>query len=257
MVVFNGYCRPLKGKVDFEVTEVNALDTVKGTKWQVKGVYEGYNISVFTSEIKANVLLEQLQNTAIQVFDAEIAYEPPSDSLVYDSEELIPFPFFAHNAFAAEEEDEEEDEVPSPQNDEDEDEDEKGVGEGMGAIYHLLGALSQAMQQNQNAQVCAWDDRTDNEHPIIDVLARDDYLTIYIKAEAEGRAGSLSIKKIYDKVRVASLKDLKGVQVCDFITGDKHEYWGSDYDEYEGFYMNISIKGEDDDDEDEDRKSVV
>ena len=121
----------------------------------------------------------------------------------------------------------------------------------MGAIYHLLGVLSQAMQQNQNAQVCAWDDNTENEHPIIDVLSRDNYLNIYIKEEPEGREGSLSIKEIYDKVRVASLHDLKGVRVLDFITGDKHGYWGADYDEYEGFYMNIYIEGGDDDDDDD------
>ena len=29
-VIYNGYCRPLKAKVDFEVSEVNSLDTAKG-----------------------------------------------------------------------------------------------------------------------------------------------------------------------------------------------------------------------------------
>ena len=89
-VVYNGYCRPLKAKVDFEVSEVNSLDTAKGIKWQVKGKHGEHNISVFASETNAKDLLTQLDATKVESFDAEIAYIPPEEVMVYESEELVP-----------------------------------------------------------------------------------------------------------------------------------------------------------------------
>lgn len=89
-VLYNGYCRPLKSKVDFEVSEVNSLDTAKGIKWQVKGKHGEHNISVFASETNARDLLTQLDATRVESFDAEIAYIPPEEVMVYESEELVP-----------------------------------------------------------------------------------------------------------------------------------------------------------------------
>jgi hypothetical protein len=89
-VLYNGYCRPLKAKVDFEVSEVNSLDTAKGIKWQVKGKHGEHNISVFASETNARDLLTQLDATKVESFDAEIAYIPPEEVMVYESEELVP-----------------------------------------------------------------------------------------------------------------------------------------------------------------------
>lgn len=79
MVVFQGYCRPLKQKVEFQVESVNRLETKRGIKWSVKGHYEGNKISTFTNEENAQRLLGQLTNTVVEepmeVFGAEIAYQ--------------------------------------------------------------------------------------------------------------------------------------------------------------------------------------
>ncbi len=79
MVVFQGYCRPLKQKVEFQVESVNRLETKRGIKWSVKGHYEGNKISTFTNEENAQKLLGQLTNTFVEepmeVFGAEIAYQ--------------------------------------------------------------------------------------------------------------------------------------------------------------------------------------
>ena len=45
MVIYNGYCRPLKQKVDFEVEEVNSIETSRGIKWQIKGNYDTHKLS--------------------------------------------------------------------------------------------------------------------------------------------------------------------------------------------------------------------
>ena len=83
MVVFQGYCRPLKQKVEFQVESVNRLETKRGIKWSVKGHYEGNKISTFTNEENAQRLLEQLDNTVVEepmeVFGAEIAYQEAED----------------------------------------------------------------------------------------------------------------------------------------------------------------------------------
>ena len=84
MVEYRGYCRPLKGKVDFEVEAVNSFDTAKGVKWQVKGTHNDYNISVFTSEGKAKELLTLMAEKNI--------HEAEDIILTYDMEELIPYP---------------------------------------------------------------------------------------------------------------------------------------------------------------------
>ena len=102
-VIYNGYCRPLKAKVDFEVSEVNSLDTAKGIKWQVKGKHGEHNISVFASETNARDLLTQLDATKVESFDAEIAYIPPEEVMVYESEELVPNFFLGAESFNAEE----------------------------------------------------------------------------------------------------------------------------------------------------------
>jgi hypothetical protein len=100
-VIYNGYCRPLKAKVDFEVSEVNSLDTAKGIKWQVKGKHGEHNISVFASETNARDLLTQLDATKVESFDAEIAYTPPEEVMVYESEELVPNFFLEAESFNA------------------------------------------------------------------------------------------------------------------------------------------------------------
>ena len=83
MVVFQGYCRPLKQKVEFQVESVNRLETKRGIKWSVKGHYEGNKISTFTNEENAQKLLGQLTNTLVEepmeVFGAEIAYQEAED----------------------------------------------------------------------------------------------------------------------------------------------------------------------------------
>tara|TARA_Y100000389_G_scaffold62597_1_gene58695 strand:- start:45673 stop:47850 length:2178 start_codon:yes stop_codon:yes gene_type:complete len=100
-VLYNGYCRPLKAKVDFEVSEVNSLDTAKGIKWQIKGRHGEHNISVFASETNARDLLTQLDATRVESFDAEIAYIPPEEVMVYESEELVPNFFLGAESFNA------------------------------------------------------------------------------------------------------------------------------------------------------------
>lgn len=84
MVLYNGLCRSLNKKVDFNVEDVISMNTTRGIKWRVKGNYEGHNISTFCSEVVAQKLLSKLPLT----MDAEIAYTPPSET--YQSEELIP-----------------------------------------------------------------------------------------------------------------------------------------------------------------------
>lgn len=61
MVIYNGYCRPLKQKVDFEVEEVNSIETSRGIKWQIKGNYDTHKISVFAKESVARELNDKLQ----------------------------------------------------------------------------------------------------------------------------------------------------------------------------------------------------
>ena len=237
MVVFNGYCRPLKGKVDFEVTEVNALDTVKGTKWQVKGVYDTHIISVFTSEDKAKVILERLQNNTIQVFDAEIAYQPPSNI----------------TSLAAEEEDDEEQLEGIPIIDIYEEDE----GMGMASIYDMMADISRALTQKPPSKICAYDENTEISHNIIDVKIRDNFLNIYIEGEGKGADGSIPIAQLHEVVRAATRRDLEGVQVLDFITGDKYTYLGSDDESDEGFYITIGKEGADDDDDDDDERFTL
>ena len=89
MVVFQGYCRPLKQKVEFQVESVNRLETKRGIKWSVKGHYEGNKISTFTNEENAQKLLGQLTNTIVEepmeVFGAEIAYQEAEEEGEKDS----------------------------------------------------------------------------------------------------------------------------------------------------------------------------
>ncbi len=49
MVTHFGYCPSLRKKVDFEVSEVIDLQTKRGTKYQVKGFYEGRLCNTFCS----------------------------------------------------------------------------------------------------------------------------------------------------------------------------------------------------------------
>ena len=51
MVVYTGYCRPLKQKVEFSVSEVNPVETKRGIKWAVKGYYDNHKISTFASKV--------------------------------------------------------------------------------------------------------------------------------------------------------------------------------------------------------------
>jgi len=77
MVIHQGYCRPLKKKVDFPVDSVEALSTKKGEKWIVRGSYEGYKITTFVSKQKGEELLSSINPQEIEeveVFGAEIAH---------------------------------------------------------------------------------------------------------------------------------------------------------------------------------------
>ena len=56
MVLYNGLCRSLNKKVDFNVEDVISMNTTRGRKWRVKGNYEGHNISTFSSETVAKEL---------------------------------------------------------------------------------------------------------------------------------------------------------------------------------------------------------
>ena len=88
MVKYLGFCRPLGKKVEFTVKEVNELDTTKGKKWLIQGIYEKYNISTFSSESSALEVQSQLEDPS-KVFDAEISHISKED--VYEMEELLPF----------------------------------------------------------------------------------------------------------------------------------------------------------------------
>ena len=78
MVTYEGYCRPLKQKVEFVVESINSLDTKRGIKWSVKGNYEGHKISTFTNQDTAQDLLSKMSKNPIEereVFGAEIAFQ--------------------------------------------------------------------------------------------------------------------------------------------------------------------------------------
>ena len=77
MATYEGYCRPLKQKVQFIVESVNSLDTTRGIKWSIKGKYDGHKISTFTNKAQAELLLNQLNDGAedLEVFGAEIAVQ--------------------------------------------------------------------------------------------------------------------------------------------------------------------------------------
>ena len=82
MVTYEGYCRPLKQKVEFVVESINSLDTKRGIKWSVKGNYQGHKISTFTNQDTAQDLLSKMSNhpaQEIEVFGAEIAFQEAED----------------------------------------------------------------------------------------------------------------------------------------------------------------------------------
>jgi len=121
MVIYNGYCRPLKQKVDFEVAEVNSIETSRGVKWQIKGNYESYKISVFAKESVALDLASKLEKPDFFEAHSDAVIREPKihevplsqeleepmlafdseDVIIYDSEEMAPFPFFDAEAFAS------------------------------------------------------------------------------------------------------------------------------------------------------------
>ena len=121
MVIYNGYCRPLKEKVDFEVEEVNSIETSRGVKWQIKGNYESYKISVFAKESVALDLASKLEKPDFFEAHSDAVIREPKihevplsqeleqpmlafdseDVIIYDSEEMAPFPFFDAEAFAS------------------------------------------------------------------------------------------------------------------------------------------------------------
>ena len=82
MVTYEGYCRPLKQKVEFVVESINSLDTKRGIKWSVKGNYQGHKISTFTNQDTAQDLLSKMSNhptQEIEVFGAEISFQEAED----------------------------------------------------------------------------------------------------------------------------------------------------------------------------------
>ena len=100
MVIYQGYCRPLKQKVDFTVDTVECLETKKGQKWVVKGVHEGHKITTFTNKATGESLMEKLGITReaeeVVVFDAEeeVIETPNHEEVaeeieVFDAEEVV------------------------------------------------------------------------------------------------------------------------------------------------------------------------
>jgi len=82
MVTYEGYCRPLKQKVEFVVESIDSLETKRGIKWSVKGNYEGHKISTFTNQDTAQDLLSKMSDhppQEIEVFGAEIAFQEAED----------------------------------------------------------------------------------------------------------------------------------------------------------------------------------
>jgi len=65
MVKFTGLCPSLKRSVEFDVNEVIELKTKRGTKYQVKGDYEGRTCSTFCSKEKAMELKSALGQTTM------------------------------------------------------------------------------------------------------------------------------------------------------------------------------------------------
>ncbi len=63
MVKHKGLCPSLKKSVEFDVNEVIELKTKRGTKYQVKGDYEGRTCSTFCSKAKAMELKSALGQT--------------------------------------------------------------------------------------------------------------------------------------------------------------------------------------------------
>lgn len=92
MVTYEGYCRPLKQKVEFVVESIDSLETKRGIKWSVKGNYQGHKISTFTNQDTAEDLLSKMSKNPteeIEVFGAEIAHIPAGEAEVFDAEEVI------------------------------------------------------------------------------------------------------------------------------------------------------------------------
>ena len=88
MVTYEGYCRPLKQKVEFVVESIDSLETKRGIKWSVKGNYEGHKISTFTNQDTAQDLLSKMSDHPLQeieVFGAEIAFQEAEDEDEKDS----------------------------------------------------------------------------------------------------------------------------------------------------------------------------
>jgi len=75
MVVYTGYCRPLKQKVEFSVSEVNPVETKRGIKWAVKGYYDNHKISTFASKADAEQLLSQMDSDDVEVLLDDYSYD--------------------------------------------------------------------------------------------------------------------------------------------------------------------------------------
>ena len=92
MVIHQGYCRPLKRKVDFPVESVEALSTKKGEKWIVRGNYQGHKITTFVSRERGKELQSSMTNQEVEeveVFGAEIAHVPAEEIEIFDAEEIV------------------------------------------------------------------------------------------------------------------------------------------------------------------------
>ena len=244
MVIYNGYCRPLKNKVDFEVLEVNPIETSRGVKWQIKGEYETYKISVFAKKEVALEIKEKLENidffeplqevstVASKIHEIPLSQDIEEDSIsfdaeeiiIYDSEELSPFPLSA-------EEEEEETENPTWKT-------LRTIRDFEASLLWFFTSPLHEDNEEQSADtsfpLVVYDWNADPEHsPITDITYSDEFDIIYLIGEVleEGSEWeevvnkSITIKQAYDK-----LKNILMTVAPEEIRGFKVKYGEKVYD---------------------------
>ena len=82
MVKHKGLCPSLKRSVEFDVNEVIELKTKRGTKYQVKGDYEGRTCSTFCSKAKAMELKSALGQTTMSAESEDMLGQAHQDESV-------------------------------------------------------------------------------------------------------------------------------------------------------------------------------
>jgi hypothetical protein len=261
MVIYNGYCRPLKNKVDFEVLEVNPIETSRGVKWQIKGEYETYKISVFAKKEVALEIKEKLENidffeplqevstVASKIHEIPLSQDIEEDSIsfdaeeiiIYDSEELSPFPLSA-------EEEEEETENPTWKT-------LRTIRDFEASLLWFFTSPLHEDNEEQSADtsfpLVVYDWNADSEHtPITDITYSDEFDIIYLIGEVleEGSEWdevvnkSITIKQAYDKIKnilmtvapeeIRGFKVKYGERVYDPETFEPQAKWEGSEDGY-------------------------